>query len=73
METVALTREIDFDLLVKPAADDVGSLRGCDVYRVASYAEDEGALDAFAAWLLKARPDLKGQIDAAVADIVSER
>ena len=56
---------------VKVAADSIGELRRCDVYRLLS-GLDEDKRSLMAAWIIDGRPDLKAEVAACLHDIASD-
>lgn len=58
---------LDFDNAVKLVADDVASVRRCDVFRLLdTYSED---LDCLSNWLRSKRPDSATEISECVKEL----
>jgi hypothetical protein len=62
----------DGEFLIRIAADSIGQLRRCDVFRVLDWAPP-GRMMALARWIAAKRPDLKAEVAHCQADILTER
>lgn len=64
-------REFDPRSFIRIAADDIESLRNCDVYRVLECADMACQLESVSLYILKNRPEFAAEVEECLGDLES--
>lgn len=66
-------REFDPRSFIRIAADDIKSLRNCDVYRVLECADMACQIESVSSYILKHRPEFAVEVEECLSDLESAR
>lgn len=64
-------REFDPESFIRIAADNIQSLRKCDVYRILECADMACQIESVSSYILANRPEFTGEVEECLSDLAS--